>query len=259
LRRVNFVGTAPEPEERAKNQVSAQKKLPKSKARKIRMPSVSSIVARSYPDHIIGDDNQLPWRLRTDLQHFRRTTDGKAIIMGRKTFESIGKPLPNRFNIVLSRTLGEDSKNLIWAKDLSSALYFADFFSIAKGSHEFFVIGGAQMYSMFFDYINKVYLTEVFSPYIKGDAKFDFDFDKDEWKTIKEEEFPATNHDQYPFRVSVKRKRKDLIREEMIDKFLKPADELRLLLDRAQLTTGITADEKFEEAAEQFALNFEES
>lgn len=177
--------------------------------------------------------------------------------MGRKTFESIGKPLPNRFNIVLSRTLGEDSKNIIWAKDISSALFFADFFSIAKGNREFFVIGGAQMYSAFFEYINKVYLTEVFSSFIKGDATFDFNFTNEDWKTIKEEEFPATNHDQYPFRISVKRKRIGKIREEMIDKFLRPVNEWLPLLDRAQRTTGIEADEKFEEAAEQFALNLE--
>lgn len=113
------------------------------------------------------------------------------------------------------------------------------------------------MYSAFFEYINKVYLTEVFSSFIKGDATFDFNFTNEDWKTIKEEEFPATNHDQYPFRISVKRKRIGKIREEMIDKFLRPVNEWLPLLDRAQRTTGIEADEKFEEAAEQFALNLE--
>jgi dihydrofolate reductase len=243
-----------------KNQVSASsKKLPKSKARKIRLPSVSSIVARSYPDHIIGDDNQLPWKLRSDLQHFRRTTDGKAIIMGRKTFESIGKPLPNRYNIVLSRTTGEDSNNLIWAKDVSSALYFADFFSIAKGNKEFFVIGGAQMYSVFFEFINKIYLTEVFSNIIKGDAKFDFEFDVKEWRTVREDDFPATNHDQFPFRITIKRKKIGHIRDEMIDKFLRPKHEWRSLLERAEQTTGIHADDNFAAAAEQFALDLDET
>ena len=236
----------------------SEKKLAKSKARKIRLPSVSSIVARSYPDHIIGDDNQLPWKLRTDLQHFRRTTDGKAVIMGRKTFESIGRPLPNRYNIVLSRNLGVDASNLIWAKDVRSALYFADFFSIAKGNREFFVIGGAQMYSLFFDYINKIYLTEVFSNIIRGDARFDFDFSNSEWKTIKEDEFPSTNHDQYPFRVSVKRKKIGLLREEMIEKFVTPKNEWASLLSRAEKTTGIEANEDFVESAQQFALDLNE-
>jgi dihydrofolate reductase len=231
-------------------------KIAKSKARKIRLPSVSSIVARSYPDMIIGDDNTLPWKLRTDLQHFRRTTDGKAIIMGRKTFESIGKPLPNRYNIVLSRTSGEDRPNLIWAKDYESALYFADFFSIARGHREFFVIGGAQMYTMFDAFINKVYLTEVFSNMIRGDAKFEIGFDPEIWRTIKEEEFPSTNHDQYPFRISVKRKRIDTIRDEMIDKFLRPGRELLALRHRAEETSGIQADEQFAASAEQFALDF---
>lgn len=204
---------------------------------------------------IIGDNNSLPWKLRTDLQHFRQTTDGKAIIMGRKTFESIGRPLPNRFNIVLSRTTGEDSHNLIWAKDYESALYFADFYSIAQGHREFFVIGGAQMYSIFDEFINKIYLTEVFSNIISGDAKFDIEFDPSVWKTIKEEEFPATNHDQYPFRISVKRKRIDQVRDEMIDKFLKPTKELHALRSRAEETSGIIADDRFAASAKQYALD----
>eukprot|EP01035_Chromulina_nebulosa_P065198 gene65198-89207_t len=68
------------------------------------MPSIASVVARSYPDHIIRIDNSLPWHLKTDLRLFKQRTQGHAVIMGRKTFESIGKPLPNRTNIILSRS-----------------------------------------------------------------------------------------------------------------------------------------------------------
>lgn len=224
--------------------------------RKIRLPSVSSIVARSYPDYIIGDDNQLPWRLKSDLQHFRRTTHGKAIIMGRKTFESIGKPLPNRYNIVLSRNIGEDQKNLIWAKDVNSALYFADFYSIAKGNRDFFVIGGAQMYEVFAQWINRIYLTEVFSPLIRGDARFEFDFEPKEWRTLSEQDYSASNVDQYPFRVRVMHKKKDEVRREMLDKFLSPTAAIAELRNRAALTSGVKPDAAFRQAAEQYALNF---
>lgn len=140
---------------------------------------------------------------------------------------------------------------------MNSALYFADFFSIAKGNREFFVIGGAQMYSIFDAFINKIYLTEVFSSIIRGDAKFDFDFDPSLWKTIKEEDFPASNHDQYPFRVSVKHKKKPVLREELIDRFLRPNAELTALRARAEQTSGIDAGAEFVRAAEQLYLDLD--
>lgn len=239
--------------------LSAAQKIPATRPtpkRRARLASVSSIVARSYPGKFIGIDNQLPWHLPTDLKHFKSTTNGKPIIMGRKTFESIGRPLPNRYNIVLSRIREEDRKNLIWANSLESALYFADVYAICNKIDEIFIIGGSQMYSLFDKFVNKIYLTEVYSGLINGDAKFEFDFPIDKWKTKSEVEFPATETDQYPFRISVLRKRLPHLRNEFLDDFLDPSGEKKEWRRRAMTTAGIESVGVFEQAAVQFAFSF---
>lgn len=166
------------------------------------MPSATSLVARSYPDRIIGVENTLPWHLGTDLKHFKQRTQGHAVIMGRKTFESIGRPLPNRQNIILSRQIVEDSLNVKWASNPETALLFADQYSIINQRKEFFVIGGEEIYNLFYKFINVVFLTDVASGPINGDAKFDKDFDPREWWFRFEREFPASDIDDFPFRIS---------------------------------------------------------
>ncbi|MBY5363631.1 dihydrofolate reductase [Rhizobium leguminosarum] len=186
------------------------------KRKRVKMPSATSIVARSYPDNVIGIENRLPWHLRTDLQIFKKRTSGHAIIMGRKTFESLGnRPLPNRTNIVLSRSeILSNSPFVKWARDVETALLFADVSSIISGKLEFFVIGGEQIYTIFERYINQVFLTEVFCGPINGDAKFETDFEKDavgsksEWKHGFEDDYPKSEHDQYPFRITRYERRK---------------------------------------------------
>lgn len=191
---------------------SGMKKNPK----KVRMPSVASIVARSYPDQIIGIDNTLPWHLRTDLQLFKKRTQGHAVIMGRKTFESIGKPLPNRLNIILSRNEPDylyNFKDLKWAPDPSTALMMADIASIYSRKMEFFVIGGEQIYKTFHKFLNRIFVTDVFCGNINGDAKFEVNFDsregrKTEWIIQKEDDYPKSEFDEYAFRVTEYRRRK---------------------------------------------------
>lgn len=177
--------------------------------KRVAMPSISFIVARSYPGNVIGCENMLPWHIRSDLQRFKKITSGHVVIMGRKTLESIGKPLPNRKNVVLSRTKGDDAPGLYWASTKEDALYMADIFSIINDKKEFFVIGGAEIYKSFFALLDKIYLTEVFAKNVTGDAYFDHDFDHRRWSTLEEEDFPATEFDEYPYRYSVyKRKRR---------------------------------------------------
>lgn len=200
----------------------------KIKAKRVRMPSATSIVARSYPDNIIGVENRLPWHLRTDLQHFKSRTSGHAIIMGRKTFESLGsRPLPNRTNIVLSRTeILSNSPLVKWAKDPETALLLADISSIFYGKFEFFVIGGEQIYNLFERYINQVFLTQVFCGPINGDAKFETDFEKEAvgsksaWKHGFEEEYPKTDYDEYPFRITRYERRKPHHRYKSKEEFM---------------------------------------
>nr|WP_254007654.1 dihydrofolate reductase [Rhizobium sp. L1K21] len=180
------------------------------------MPSVASIVARSYPDKIIGIENTLPWHLRTDLQLFKKRTQGHAVIMGRKTFESIGQPLPKRTNIILSRAEPNyltEFPELRWAPNPETALLLADIDSIISGKMEFFVIGGDQIYQIFEGRINRIFVTDVFCGHINGDAKFETDFDaktkgkKSEWWIKSEEDFPRSDFDDFPFRVTEYRRR----------------------------------------------------
>ena len=185
----------------------------------IKMPSATSVVARSWPDYIIGIENRLPWHLGTDLRHFRERTEGHAIVMGRKTYESIGRPLPKRENIVLSRTPVEEKRGLRWAQNPETALLLADTYSICNFRKQFFVIGGEAIYGEFREFINKVYLTEVFAR-INGDAKFDWEFPSEEWRYYKEREFPKSEIDDHPFRITtlvrLKPKHRYLTRERLI-------------------------------------------
>ncbi len=210
----------------------------------IKMPWATSVVARSYPDHIIGIENQLPWHLGTDLKRFRRRTEGHAVIMGRKTFESIGRPLPRRLNIVLSREKVADSNNLKWADSPETAILLADNYSIINLKKEFFVIGGEKIYELFNNYINKVFLTDVFCGNINGDAKFPYDFPRDYWRYISEEEFSKSDIDDYAFRITclIKRKPEDRFRlrekilsfdpktEEFLDRYIQLIDDADLAL-----------------------------
>ncbi|MEP0323144.1 dihydrofolate reductase [Bauldia litoralis] len=190
------------------------------------MPSIAYVVARSYPDEIIGCDDQVPWRLRTDMRRFRSITETSAVIMGRKTFDSIGRPLPNRFNIVLSRQEpptrdgflhGSIGKNheVMFVNNRESALYLADLYSILHSKKEVFVIGGSEIYKMFADLFYEIYLTIVIAPDIKRNRNVEFsyfrhDFPPEDWRTLEEEEIPKGDHDEYPSRFVVYRKKKDV-------------------------------------------------
>jgi dihydrofolate reductase len=183
---------------------------------RIRLPSISYIVARSSPDGIIGRNNGLPWHLRTDLQRFKSITLGHVVIMGRRTYLSIGRALPGRTNVVLSRNRSaelarsfwhREETTLLWAENRESALFFADVVSITNERPDFFVIGGSEMYRIFGDLFNKVYLTEVLTGGAlhrkPGDAVFDYKIDNRKWRTIETKDVPAGPRDDYPSRFTV--------------------------------------------------------
>lgn len=187
--------------------------------RRIVLPSISFIVARSYPGNIIGCENKLPWHLKSDLQRFKRQTKGKAVIMGRKTYDSIGRPLPNRKNIVLTRNADDLPDEVEIVNSAEDALYAADIFSILNGQTEYFVIGGDQIYKLFREQCNKIHLTEVFAGEIKGDAFFDIQYDGRQWETVSEDEFPRSEGDEYPFRITVLERRRKTVRMLDVNKF----------------------------------------
>lgn len=192
---------------------------------RIRLPSISYVVARSWPDSIIGRNNELPWHLRTDLLRFKAITLSHPIIMGRKTHLSIGRALPGRVNIVLSRASEfrlnnsfwqHDETTLLFAENRESALFFADVISIATGKTDFFVIGGGEMYRIFEDLFNKVYLTEVMTgkklQRKADDAIFDYKFDNRRWKTIETLSVPPGPKDDFPSKFTVLERRTKCVR-----------------------------------------------
>jgi dihydrofolate reductase len=197
------------------------------------LPSISYVVARSLPGFVIGDHNRLPWRLQSDLKRFKEITWGHPIIMGRKTHLSIGRTLPGRANVVLSRSAEANLDNgfwqkmdttLIWAGNLTSALYFADVISIARGQEDIFVIGGAQMYNMFYKLFNRIYLTEVLTgKQISGDATFAFRIDRRQWTTRSDQKFPAGPNDEFPTRFRVLDRKRKSVRYVEINEFLTDA------------------------------------
>ena len=125
------------------------------------------IVARSSYDGAIGKGNELPWRIREDLRHFKRETLGRSVILGRKTFESIGKPLPRRRNIVLSRTLDAAPEGTELARTIEEALAL-----VAHDAKKPFVIGGEVVYRAFLPYVTEAIVTEVAREVPGADAFF---------------------------------------------------------------------------------------
>jgi len=127
-------------------------------------PIVSIIVAMAK-NRVIGKENDMPWHLPADLQHFRKMTTGKPIIMGRKTYESIGRPLPKRHNIVISRNRNYKVEGCDVVGSLEEAV------SIAGEVEEMFIIGGGFLYNQTIDAVDKLYLTFI-DLEVEGDTFF---------------------------------------------------------------------------------------
>lgn len=128
---------------------------------------ISFIVAMSE-NGVIGVDNHLPWNIPEDLKRFKKVTTGHPILMGRKTFESIGKPLPNRTNIIISRNKEYRAEGTVTCTSIEEALEWAN---KAPGSEEIFVIGGAEIFKMALPMAKRIYLTIVHWPF-EGDVHF---------------------------------------------------------------------------------------
>ena len=129
-------------------------------------PAISMIVARSR-NHVIGRDNQMPWKISADLQFFKRVTMGFPVIMGRKTWESIGRPLPGRRNIVISRNADLTLIGAEVAGSLDEAL------DRLSESPRVFVIGGEQLFKQAFDKTDRLYITEIDLDIDDGDTFFE--------------------------------------------------------------------------------------
>lgn len=150
------------------------------------------IVAASEND-VIGRDGDMPWRLSSDLRHFKNLTMGLPVIMGRKTFESIGKPLPGRTNIVITSDAHWAHDNVLRAPDVKSAVRMAE----DTGCREAFVIGGGKIYEQMLDSVDRIYLTRVHAR-IEGDTFFP-PLSADVWEMEVCEEHPADEKNNYDY------------------------------------------------------------
>jgi len=139
------------------------------------MPAISMIVARSR-NHVIGKDNQMPWKISADLQFFKKVTMGYPIIMGRKTWESIGRPLPGRRNIVVSRNVNYLALGAELVGSLEQAL------DSLKEFKRVFVIGGQQLFNQAFPLADELFITEI-EIQVNGDTYFEIP-DPSDWQEI---------------------------------------------------------------------------
>lgn len=155
-------------------------------------PLVSAIAAMAE-NRVIGFENELPWYLPADLQHFKSITSGHPILMGRKTFESIGRPLPNRTNIVLTRDKKYKADGCIVVTSISEAVTKAE----EINSKEIFIIGGAEVYNQLLPSIERLYLTIVHAD-CEGDTFFP-ELDLAEWREVNREAFDEDDDNEFPY------------------------------------------------------------
>jgi dihydrofolate reductase len=142
-----------------------------------------SLIVAAAENNSIGKNNQLLWHLPNDLKFFKNTTWGMPVIMGRKTFEAVNKPLPGRFNIVITRQEGWKADGVIVAKDLNDALQKAT----ETNGKEIFIIGGGEIYKQSMEMADKIYLTRVHAN-IDGDTFFPA-IDENKWQLISNQDF----------------------------------------------------------------------
>ena len=154
---------------------------------------IISLLVAAAENNAIGKNNQLLWSLPNDMKFFKNTTWGMAVIMGRKTYESVDKPLPGRFNIVITRQADWKKEGVIVASDLQDALRKA----AETNCHEVFVIGGGEIYTWALDIADKILITRVH-------ASFDADtffpvIDENKWQLTASQDFAADEKHQYAY------------------------------------------------------------
>ncbi|MCE8041385.1 MAG: dihydrofolate reductase [Billgrantia sp.] len=142
-----------------------------------------AMIAAVSRNGVIGVDNKLPWHLPEDLKFFKRMTQAKPLIMGRKTFASIGRPLPGRLNIVVTRDKNFRHDGVRVCHDLESALFLADQQATIDASEEIMVMGGGEIYAQALPHASRIYLTEV-DVEVEGDALFP-ELDESEWQEVQ--------------------------------------------------------------------------
>ncbi|CAN5345091.1 dihydrofolate reductase [soil metagenome] len=156
------------------------------------MYEISHLVAASE-NNVIGKNNELPWHLPDDFKFFKNKTWGMPVIMGRKTFESLEKELPGRFNIVVTKTVDWEKDNVVTVNSIENAI------DRAKGTDclQIFIIGGGEVFKESMNLINTIYLTRVHTT-IEGDVFYP-SIDEDKWQLVEEDLHKADAKHKYAF------------------------------------------------------------
>ena len=152
---------------------------------------IISIIVAMDKNRLIGQGNRLPWKLPADMKHFRRLTLGKPVLMGRKTFESIGKPLAKRTNIIVTHNRNYQADGCIVTHSIDEALV------VARDHEEVMVIGGASIYKLFLPRADRLYLTQIHESFV-GDVYFPA-FDRVDWQEVKCIDHQADEKNPYPY------------------------------------------------------------
>lgn len=152
---------------------------------------IISLVAAMGRNRVIGIHNQLPWRLPADMKHFRAVTMGKPVVMGRKTYDSIGKPLPGRHNIVVTQ-----DRNFV-VSGISVAHSIKEAMAQAQGAEEIMVIGGASFYTQMLPMAQRLYLTEIHHEFA-GDAYFPA-WRPTEWLEVRRDDHGPDDDNPYSY------------------------------------------------------------
>jgi len=163
-------------------------------------PYIAMVVAAST-NNAIGKNNQLLWCLPNDLKFFKNTTWGFPVIMGRKSFESVNRPLPGRTNIVITRKPGWKADGTIAAADLEDAIKKAE----ETNAKQIFIIGGGEIYKQSMAITDTIYITRVHAV-LEGDTYFP-EIDEKEWEQVSNTDFPADEKHAWPFSFQVWKKK----------------------------------------------------
>jgi dihydrofolate reductase len=166
---------------------------------------VITLVAGLSENSIIGRDSWMPWKLSSDLKRFKADTMGKPIIMGRKTWEGIGRPLPGRLNIVVTRDKTYTAEGATVAGSLDKALAVARADAERSGASEICVVGGGQIYEQAMPLAGRLRLTRVLA-HLEGDTAFPL-IDPEIWELIRSENVPMGEKDSHPTRYEVYERR----------------------------------------------------
>ena len=165
-----------------------------------------AMIAGVAENGVIGSDQTIPWRMPSDMAFFKKTTMGKPIIMGRKQYETVGKPLPGRTNIVVTRQQGYRPAGVLVFHDTGAALARARDIAAADGVDEIMVIGGGELYAQLIDRADRLYITHIdLNP--AGDVRFPA-IEPDQWVVVDLPEVVPSPRDEATYRVKVYERRR---------------------------------------------------